>query len=185
MNRPLGTWSPVVIAFVACLLGLAARGAAQPKLDLLGDPLPEGAIARCGTVRFLPRNVAWAVSLSPDGKTVAVGNMPGSWPAECVELWDMPRPGQSPRWRPAAPTFLLWPGPRRPKVGGRPRLSRGNLRRFRGQTPGHTAETEPRESLWLVDPLVVGRPAAGLAFQWWRNLRLGRAVGSHPAVGRL
>ena len=88
MKRPLGTWSRIAVALLACLLGFAACGAAQSKLDLWGDPLPEGAIARCGTVRFLPRHVAWAVSLSPDGKTVAVGNMPGSWPAECVELWD-------------------------------------------------------------------------------------------------
>ena len=63
-------------------------GAAQTKVDLLGDPLPEGAIVRCGTVRFLPRFSAWAVAFSPDGKTVAVGNIPGSWPSECVELWN-------------------------------------------------------------------------------------------------
>jgi WD40 repeat protein len=70
-------------------LGLAARGAAQSKPDLLGDPLPEGAVARCGTVRFLPRFAAWAVAISPDGKTVAVGSTPGSCPDSCVELWDV------------------------------------------------------------------------------------------------
>ena len=46
-------------------------------------------LSRCGTVRFLPRFAAWAVAISPDGKTVAVGSIPGSCPDSCVELWDV------------------------------------------------------------------------------------------------
>jgi WD40 repeat protein len=53
-----------------------------PHLDVNGDPLPGGAIARLGTVRFQPhdpcRKIPWrwhtaiaTVALSPDGRTVA------------------------------------------------------------------------------------------------------------------
>jgi len=82
-------WSvSILIAITACAISHVCLGASQPKLDLYGDPLPEGAIARCGTVRFLLRFDTWSLALSPDGKTVAVGNMPGSWPSADVELWD-------------------------------------------------------------------------------------------------
>jgi WD40 repeat protein len=80
--------------FVATLLALgfviasaAAQPARTPRLDSNGDPLPEGAIARLGTLRFQPPGQAmtglgtlrfrfWrdrerAIALAPDGKTVA------------------------------------------------------------------------------------------------------------------
>jgi WD40 repeat protein len=50
-----------------------------PKLDLFGDPLPAGTVARLGTVRM--RN-SWLAAVTPDGKTVvsaAIGNL---------NLWD-------------------------------------------------------------------------------------------------
>ncbi|MCR4415588.1 MAG: hypothetical protein NUV77_24515, partial [Thermoguttaceae bacterium] len=59
-----------------------------PRRDRYGDPLPEGAVARCGTIRMLPRFGVWSVAISPDGKTVASASMPGSTPSEVVELWD-------------------------------------------------------------------------------------------------
>jgi WD40 repeat protein len=65
---------PVVLAVLAFTPALLA----QPKVDALGDPLPDGAIARVGTTRmrhFSPPDkicfgigcIAW----SPDGKTIA------------------------------------------------------------------------------------------------------------------
>src|SRR5262249_21128492 len=44
--------------------------AKPPRTDLLGDPLPPGALARMGTVRFrLPGKVK-RVAFSPDGETI-------------------------------------------------------------------------------------------------------------------
>jgi len=43
------------------------------RLDAVGDPLPEGAVARLGTLRLVHRGGVAAVAVSPDGKLVACG----------------------------------------------------------------------------------------------------------------
>jgi len=67
-----------------------AEAPARPLgLDALGDPLPEGAILRLGTLRFRHPNSAHELALSPDGKTVVtVGESIIAWEAATgKELW--------------------------------------------------------------------------------------------------
>ncbi len=54
----------------------AKPGLPQPRLDLFGDSLPQGAVARLGAARFRlsrPEMIAYA----PDGKTLFAGNHEG------------------------------------------------------------------------------------------------------------
>jgi WD40 repeat protein len=51
------------------------------RLDGLGDPLPEGALLRLGTVRFRHPRGIFGIALSPDGTTVATAG------SESIRLW--------------------------------------------------------------------------------------------------
>jgi WD40 repeat protein len=53
------------------------------RADRYGDPLPEGALARLGTIRFRDGNFLTGASLSPDAKILAVASQRGT-----VRLWD-------------------------------------------------------------------------------------------------
>jgi WD40 repeat protein len=50
-----------------------AEPAPSPPADLHGDPLPPGAVARIGTLRFRQWGGGYAVAFSPDGRYVALG----------------------------------------------------------------------------------------------------------------
>src|SRR5271166_6240712 len=56
-----------------------APAPAQRRTDLFGDPLPPGALARLGSIRFRQPNVPLDLAFSPDGNTLAVAT-PGTGP---------------------------------------------------------------------------------------------------------
>jgi RNA polymerase sigma factor (sigma-70 family) len=60
----------------------------RPMVDRHGDPLPEGALARLGTVRLRQGKGIYHIALSRDGKLLATGGQEGA-----VRLWDT-RTGQ-------------------------------------------------------------------------------------------
>jgi WD40 repeat protein len=62
------------------------RNSGKARLDRYGDPLPSGAVARLGTVRF--RFASSATAFLPDGKAVVCAEQGGG-----IRLWD-PRTGR-------------------------------------------------------------------------------------------
>jgi WD40 repeat protein len=75
-------------ALLACLAAAAAGASelpALPRPDAVGDPLPPGAVARLGTLRWRASGPVDHLAFAPDGQTVASSSpSPGE-----VVLWDV------------------------------------------------------------------------------------------------
>src|SRR5262249_17289738 len=54
----------------------------RPRVDQLGDPLPDGVVARIGSVRMRHSVVFRQLAFSPDGQTVVSGAANG------IRIWD-------------------------------------------------------------------------------------------------
>lgn len=81
-RRWLRTTGLLLLVAAARLSSIAAEEphgpASPPRTDARGDPLPEGAIARLGTLRWHHEGCAESVAFSSDGKLVATSTRDGS-----------------------------------------------------------------------------------------------------------
>jgi WD40 repeat protein len=90
MIRSLALWV-VALGVLALLAGVGRGEAPAPdeadakpvRVDCYGDPLPPGAVARLGTVRFRQGAPVLALAFAPDGKVLA-----SEEDTDQVHLWD-------------------------------------------------------------------------------------------------
>jgi WD40 repeat protein len=59
-----------------------ALGQERARVDALGDPLPSGAVARLGSMRFRPGGRVWHLVYSPGGSQLA------AWSESGLSIWD-------------------------------------------------------------------------------------------------
>jgi RNA polymerase sigma factor (sigma-70 family) len=138
-------------------IGIPAKEpAAGPRLDIVGDPLPDRVVARIGHQRFRHEGMVWAVAVSPDGKTIASV----TWDGGIVRIWEAETGKVLRSWVTGAsdrPTDLRF-------------LGQGE-QLFVGMTgttlPPHIAEVATGKVVWKADPNVSpegkGRGANGTA----------------------
>lgn len=74
---------PVFALILAVLMAADGKAAPPPRVDRDGEPLPPGALARLGTLRY--RGVRGALTFTPDGKLLAAGTGPSG---ARITFWD-------------------------------------------------------------------------------------------------
>jgi RNA polymerase sigma factor (sigma-70 family) len=109
-NNSLKKWFSGIVVSAISIFGLSLiflTGSSDPKqtdekkieqpteksgLDLQGDPLPEGSLARLGTLRYRHPNGIGFSSLSKDGKRIATTSLSKHDPyaPEQVMIWELP-----------------------------------------------------------------------------------------------
>jgi WD40 repeat protein len=77
----------LIVAHLPIAIPCAAQEQQPPRTDRFGDPLPQGAVARLGTLRFC-QPLPGCIVYSPDGTFLASGGYDN-----CVRLWD-PKSGR-------------------------------------------------------------------------------------------
>jgi WD40 repeat protein len=77
MAPRLGLLAVLTVAFVGPAV------CEEPRTDRHGDPLPDGALLRLGTVRMRHAHLTQDVVFTPDGKTVISAGLP-----DVIRLWD-------------------------------------------------------------------------------------------------
>jgi len=99
---PSGSGTAAKSAALPATSEIASQSPPQPGKDSLGDPLPEGARLRLGTLRFREPSSVDELALSPDDKSIVTINA-----AELV-VWDAATGKQ--RWRANTPENGALPG---------------------------------------------------------------------------
>jgi WD40 repeat protein len=78
---------PTCFSLLILLCGWGVCCAAEPKRDRFGDPLPDGAIARLGSLCLRPQWPVITGAFAPDGKLLAAGGC-DVWLKGGVLIWD-------------------------------------------------------------------------------------------------
>jgi hypothetical protein len=79
----------VLLILASCYPALAEapEGEKPVRKDLYGDPLPDGAIARLGTLRWRAGKSLDAITFASDGNTIACASYCGLWLFDKANGW--------------------------------------------------------------------------------------------------
>jgi WD40 repeat protein len=90
---------PLPLATFLTLAGFVAAAPAEPLRDRFGDPLPEGAVARLGTLRLRQEQPVATAAFSPDGKTLVTAGFDRS-----IRFWDSATGKEERHWPTSSPS---------------------------------------------------------------------------------